>query len=110
MPRDFNKEEAALAKKIGAKVVRNSGRGQFSHGDMQLGDFLIDAKFTETYFGLSHGSWAKVCTDASKARRDPALFVVMGEEKQIKTTVVVVEQSIFLDYIRLRELEEAGEL
>lgn len=110
MPRDFNKEEAALAKQIDAKLVRNSGRGQFSHGDMLRGDFMIDAKFTETYFGISKGSWGKVCTDAQKARLDPALIVIIGEEKQPKTRLAVVTLDAFLDYIRLRELEDAGDL
>jgi len=107
---DYNKLEASLAKQIGAKLVKNSGRGQFSFGDMLLGDFMVDAKFAKKSFGLSESSWGKVCTDAAKAKLEPALIVVLGEEDVPKTRVALVSMDILLDYVRLRELEEAGEL
>lgn len=59
--------EAEIAKKIGATLVKNSGRG-LRKGDMRLEkydlSFLIDAKEGAS-FAFNERAWSKVCTDAS---------------------------------------------
>jgi hypothetical protein len=56
--------EASVAKKIGAKKVKNSGRG-LRKGDMIKGRVVFDLKEVERSFSLNKSVWAKVCTDAS---------------------------------------------
>lgn len=59
--------EEAIAKKIGAELVSNSGRG-LRKGDMKFYmnglQFLIDAKEGAS-FAFTEKAWAKVCTDAA---------------------------------------------
>lgn len=58
--------EKEIAKRIGAKLISNSGRG-LTKGDMEkdIGPlhFLIDAKEGKS-FALSIEVWRKVCNDA----------------------------------------------
>jgi hypothetical protein len=59
--------EELIAKKIGANLVKNSGRNM-RKGDMRLEiydiSFLIDAKEGAS-FSFTESAWAKVCTDAA---------------------------------------------
>ena len=56
--------EESVAKDIGAKLIKNSGRGR-KKGDMQWKDFVIDVKEGKS-FALTEASWAKMCTDTYK--------------------------------------------
>lgn len=53
-----------MAKEIGAKLVKNSGRGM-NKGDMLLGNLVIDLKEVKKSFSVNMKVWAKVCQDAS---------------------------------------------
>lgn len=59
--------EEAIAKKIGASLVKNSGRN-IRKGDMRLEiydlAFLIDAKEGAS-FAFNEKAWSKVCSDAA---------------------------------------------
>lgn len=46
MPQNINRKELLQARKDGAEVVKNSGRGM-AKGDATLGSYMIDYKFTE---------------------------------------------------------------
>lgn len=105
---DYNLEEAKEARRDGAKLHKNSGRGQFSAGDATLAPFMVDYKFAEKSFTLNEAVWAKVCTDASKHRDlSPALKVIIGESS--KTRLWIVEDHIIKDYLRLLETYEPVE-
>ena len=58
--------EEKIAKDIGARLIKNSGRGR-EKGDMEkrIGElqFIIDAKEGKT-FTLSEEVWSKACHDA----------------------------------------------
>jgi hypothetical protein len=76
--------EAYEAKRDGAQLQPNSGRGTWRKGDATTGFFLIDYKEASKSFNLNPKVWAKVCTDAAKVNIDlsPALKVIFGAGNQ----------------------------
>lgn len=89
--------EEAEAKRDGATLQRNSGRGKHDKGDAVLEPFLIDYKEYDESFGVSRKVWAKLTLDAFKAgRRIPALKLVLGsKESEDKTRLWVIGDSMF---------------
>ena len=74
---DYNKREKAEAKKMGAKLTKNSGRGM-RKGDGTWRNFLVDWKFASKSFTLNKDVWAKVVTDTlmSDREKNPCLIIV----------------------------------
>lgn len=72
------KSERAEIKKMGGRPQKNSGRGLYQKGDATLGPFVVDVKEYSKSFGLSRDVWGKICSDASKHRKEPALMVCLG--------------------------------
>lgn len=102
--------EESEAKRDGARLQKNSGRGEYQKGDARLDIFTVDYKEFSKSFSLSRAVWAKVCSDALRNRlTEPALKVVLGEGNS-KIRLWVVAEHIIEDYIRLRKLEEDGSL
>lgn len=66
-------------KKMGGTPQKNSGRGAYQKGDAKLGPFIVDVKEAIKSFTLNMKVWGKVCTDASRHRKQPALMVAMGQ-------------------------------
>lgn len=66
-------------RKMGGTPQKNSGRGAIQKGDAVLGPFIVDVKEAIKSFTLNLKVWGKVCTDAAKHRKQPALMVAMGE-------------------------------
>jgi hypothetical protein len=98
--------EKGEAKRDGAKLTKNSGRGQYQKGDAILDIFTIDYKEYPKGFTVNKDAWAKICGDAYRNNRsEPALKIVLGEGNQT-TRLFVVAEHIIQDYIRLRQLEE----
>ena len=89
---NYNTNEEAEAKRIGATPHKNSGRGTVK-GDASLPGITIDFKFTNTSFNIDKKVWAKVCADALKNGHSPALNVIMGEDA--KTRLWVVDAGLF---------------
>jgi len=58
-----NKSEEEFAKHIGAKPVKNSGRG-IKKSDMVKGNYIIDLKESKKSFTLNPKVWSKVQHDA----------------------------------------------
>lgn len=56
--------EKAEAKRIGAKLVKNSGRGM-NKADMTIGKFIIDLKEVGKEFVVNKQVWRKICSDAA---------------------------------------------
>lgn len=82
--------ERSEAKRIDAKLGKNSGRGMIK-GDATWRDFLIDFKESSKSFTLNQEVWAKVVTDSLKAGKDksPAIVVVLGEgNKKVRLAVI----------------------
>jgi len=86
--------EAGEAKRIGAVLTKNSGRGKHQKGDCILdGVLTVDIKEYEKSFGLSQTVWAKICSDAISNRTEPALKVVLGNQARM----MVISESMFLE-------------
>ena len=98
--------EAQEARRDGAKLQKNSGRGPIQKGDATLGDFLIDYKESAKSFTLSLGILAKLNKDAIGAgNKIGVLKVILGEDVH-KQRVWVVPEYLLLDYIALKGAED----
>lgn len=58
-----NQSEKKFAKSIGAKAIKNSGRG-IEKSDMKKGKYIIDLKEVKKSFQLNERVWQKVVADA----------------------------------------------
>lgn len=74
----IDKKERDEARRDGAKLQKNSGRGQYSKGDAKWRGFLVDYKHVSKSFTLKESVWAKVCTDAFKVGGEPILKIIIG--------------------------------
>lgn len=99
--RDENRE----AKRDGAKLVKNSGRGE-SKGDARLDSphgffkFLIDYKHYEGTFSVKRELWKKLAKDAwNDNHRDPLIKVVYDDGTELA----------ILDWNLFKHLMEAAE-
>lgn len=95
--------ERGEAKRDGAKQQKNSGRGDYSKGDAQWKNFVVDYKEYSSSISISQKIWAKICTDTFKVSRDkhPVLKLVLGDSS--KTRLAVIEWAL------LEELVDAWE-
>jgi hypothetical protein len=86
--------ERGEAKRIGAKLHKNSGRGM-KKGDMSWNSYVVDSKEYSKSFSVSQDVWAKVVTDTLKVdkSKSPALMIVLGETH--KTRLAIIEWSEF---------------
>jgi hypothetical protein len=98
--------EASEAKRDGAKLTKNSGRGQYQKGDAYLGIFTVDYKEYPKGFTVSENVWAKICSDAMRnGQSEPALKIILGAGNS-KTRLWVVAEHIIADYLRLLDFEQ----
>lgn len=98
--------EKSEAKRDGARLTKNSGRGQIQKGDAFLDIFTVDYKEYAKSFSISKTVWAKICSDARRnGHTEPALKIILGDDVS-KIRLWVVAEHIIEDYIRLRKLEE----
>lgn len=84
--------EKSESKRIGAKQIKNSGRGT-KKGDATWQNFTVDFKEYPKGFTVNQDNWAKAVTDAIKNGNDPAIVVVLGEGNR-KTRLAIVELSL----------------
>jgi len=88
--------EQSEAARDGARLHKNSGRGDIEKGDASLGVFCIDYKEYAKSFGVSISVWAKCSKDALRMRKKPALKLVLGDgPPQTKTRVWVIGDDMF---------------
>lgn len=86
--------ERGEAKRIGANLHKNSGRGM-KKADMSWNDYVVDSKEYSKSFSISQDVWAKIVTDTLKVdkNKSPALLIVLGEKH--KTRLAIIEWSEF---------------
>lgn len=72
-----SKSEKIEIKRMGGRPQKNSGRN-YEKGDATLSDFVVDVKEYAKSFGLSKDVWGKICSDAAKHRKEPALMICLG--------------------------------
>lgn len=95
--------ERGEAKRDGARLQKNSGRGKYQKGDATWRGFLLDYKEFSKSFSLSKDVWAKVSTDAFKTPGGlrPAIKLVLGSEYKTRLAI--------LEWDRLEELLDIEE-
>lgn len=93
--------ERGESKRIGAKQIKNSGRGQ-KKGDAIWHNFILDFKEVGKSFTLNQDVWAKATTDALKSNADPAIVVVIGESGH-KTRLAIIEMAVLEQLIEERD-------
>ena len=87
--------EKSEAKRDGATLQPNSGRGRFAKGDAVLDGWCLDYKEYAKSFTVSMDVWAKISTDAFKAGNlEPALKLILGSGQQ-KIRLFVISESMF---------------
>jgi len=96
------KSEAAEIKRFGGTPQPNSGRGKHNKGDAIIDKFVVDVKEYGRSFGLSIPMWAKICTDAIKQGKRPALNVVLGEGPK-RVRMWVISESDMMEYLEFLE-------
>jgi hypothetical protein len=100
-----NLKEKQEAKKDGATLVSNSGRG-FHKGDALMDEFMIDYKHNARSFTLSLKAWKKLLKDAwGENRRSPAIKICYEDG----TKVAIVEWEWFLELLELKKKEEEND-
>lgn len=101
--------EASEAKRDGARLQKNSGRGWRQKGDAILDDLTIDYKEYKSTFSLSRKVWAKVCTDALKngSRYYPVLKVILGDTEKVRLAVISWDYLEYLKDCEARLLEDS---
>lgn len=102
--------EKGEVKRDGSKAMKNSGRGQYQKGDSRLDIFTIDYKEYPKGYTVNRDNWSKICMDAMRNQQsEPLIKIVLGEGSN-RTRLCVVAEHIIEDYIRLRQLEEQGDI
>ncbi|NDB59970.1 hypothetical protein EB001_16205, partial [bacterium] len=82
--------ERGEAKRDGAKMQKNSGRGDYQKGDAKWNQFLVDYKEASESFTINSRIWSKICTDTFKVDRNlhPALKLIIGKNDKIRLAVI----------------------
>ena len=93
--------ERGESKRLGAKQHKNSGRNT-KKGDATWHNFCVDFNEVGKSFTLNKEVWAKATTDAIRNKLDPAIVVVIGEERS-KTRLAVIELSLLEQLLEERE-------
>jgi hypothetical protein len=86
--------ERGEARRIGARLQKNSGRGKLQKGDAKWENFVLDFKEFSKSFSLNKNVWAKASTDAIREGGDPLIIVVLGDADEPKTRLAVIELAI----------------
>jgi hypothetical protein len=83
------KSENQEIRKMGGVPQPNSGRGKYRKGDAVLGPFIVDVKEAKSSFTYNKKVWAKVCSDAAKHLKEPALMTAIGEgDETVRTWII----------------------
>lgn len=100
--RNINLSEKGEAKRDGAKLQKNSGRGKIQKGDSTWNGFVVDYKEYSKSISISEEIWAKICTDTFKVSRSshPLLKLILGAGDR-KTRLAVVEWSLFEEMVEV---------
>lgn len=101
--REFLLSEKSEAKRDGAKLQKNSGRGKIQKGDALWRGFCVDYKEYSKSFTVDKKVWGKICNDAwASGNREPAIKLILGEGYS-KTRIALISWS------RLEELLDIEE-
>ena len=102
---DFNRLEELRARRDGADLVKNSGRGM-RKGDARRGSFLIDYKFTEKKsYALNIEAVNAFSKQAYSEGYTPVIVAVFEEHKS--RAIAMIDWDLLMEmHDRIKELEE----
>ena len=84
--------ERGEAKRIGAKLHKNSGRN-YTKGDASWKNYVLDFKEFTKSFSITQDVWAKVVTDTLKVDRSKSPVIQLTLDG--KTRLAIIEWSEF---------------
>ncbi len=86
--------ERGEAKRIGAKLQKNSGRGRIQKGDAVWHDYVVDFKEYEKSFSITQEVWAKAVTDCLKVdrKKSPAILLTLGSAHKIRLAIIELSE------------------
>lgn len=81
--------ERGEAKKIGARLHKNSGRNNVK-GDASWNNYVLDFKEFSKSFSITQDVWAKVVTDTLKVDRSksPVIYLALGDHHKIRLAII----------------------
>jgi hypothetical protein len=81
--------ERGEAKRIGAKLHKNSGRNN-TKGDATWNNYILDFKEFSRSFSITREVWAKVVTDTLKVDRSksPAICLALGDSPKVRLAII----------------------
>ena len=81
--------ERGEAKRIGAKLHKNSGRNN-TKGDASWNNYILDFKEFSKTFSITQDVWAKVVTDTLKVDKgkSPAIYLALGETHKVRLAII----------------------
>lgn len=102
--------ESGEAKRDGASLQSNSGRGYLQKGDARLDPFIIDYKEYTDGFRVSRRNWGKAESDAWKMKGIAGLKLVLKDKNsEHRLRLFVVEESMFHEMLEAwREKNDAS--
>lgn len=87
--------EKSEAKRDGATLINNSGRGQYRKGDAILYPFTVDYKEYKKGIRIDDKIWGKICMDANRNNDTvPSLKIILGENDN-KTRLWLIDDLMF---------------
>lgn len=87
--------ERGEASRDGARLQKNSGRGEYQKGDATWKGFVVDYKEYPKGIRITPDMWAKICSDQIKVDREahPVLKVIMQAGGR-KVRLAVIEWEV----------------
>ena len=101
--------EAGEAKRDGARLQSNSGRGVFQKGDAIFEMFCVDYKEYTDGFRVSRRNWGKCVSDALKMKQWPMMKLVLKDKQsEHRVRLFVIEERHFKELLNAYVAQEAG--
>lgn len=92
--------EKGEAKRDGAKLQNNSGRGVFQKGDAIFEMFCVDYKEYTDGFRVSRRNWGKCVSDALHSKQWPMMKLVLKDkDSEHRVRLFVIEERHFKELL-----------
>ena len=106
MLRAVSMSERGEAKRINARLQKNSGRGKIQKGDAVWHDYVLDFKEYDKSFSITQNVWGKITTDTLKTDRtkSPVISLILGG----KTRLAIIEWAEFERLVEIDNQSRAG--
>ena len=104
--RQSQKQERRLASAMGGRTVGGSGNSWSHKGDIDGGEFLVEAKWTgKNSYSVTANVWRKIETEAARSAKVPVLAVRLDPSD---LDLIVVSEADYLSLVAERDSLRAG--